>query len=81
MEDSAEKTKLITNSANGTQREFKVKGQKLVTVTSFKYHGTAVSGDGSKPEVLSKTAQAVAALPKLKPVWRGNNISLSSKVI
>ena len=34
MEISAEKTKLMTNSANGIQREIKVKGQKLGTVTS-----------------------------------------------
>ena len=46
---SAEKTKLMTNSANGIQREIKVKGQKLGTVTSFKYLGAAVSDDGSKP--------------------------------
>ena len=37
MKISAEKTKLTTNSANGTQREIKVKGQKLGTVTSFRY--------------------------------------------
>ena len=43
MEISAEKTKLMTNSANGTQREIKVKGQKLGTVTSFKYLGAVVS--------------------------------------
>ena len=46
---SAEKTKLMTNSANGIQREIKVKGQKLGTVTSFKYLGAIVSDDGSKP--------------------------------
>ena len=32
MEISAEKTKLMTNRANGTQREIKVKGQKLGTI-------------------------------------------------
>ena len=68
MEISAEKTKLMTNSTNGIQREIKVKGQKLGTVTSFKYHGAVVSDDGSKPEVLSKIAQATAALTKLKPI-------------
>ena len=36
MEISAEKTKLMTN---GIKREIKVKGQKLGTVTSFKYLG------------------------------------------
>ena len=80
MEISAEKTKLMTNSANGIQREIKVKGQKLGTVTSFKYLGAVVSDDGSKPDILSRIAQATAALTKLKPIWRDNNISLGSKV-
>ena len=80
MKISAEKTKLMTNSANGIQREIKVKGQKSGTVTSFKYLGTVVSDDGSKPEVLSRIAQANAALTKMKPIWRDNNISLGSKV-
>ena len=65
MKISVQKTKLITNSANGIQREVKVKGQKLGTVTSFKYLGAVVSDDGSKPEVLSRIAQATAALTKL----------------
>ena len=68
MEISAEKTKLMTNSANGIQREIKVKGQKLGTVTNFKYLGAVVSDDGFKPDVLSRTAQATAALTKLKPI-------------
>ena len=50
------------------------------TVTSFKYLGAVVSDDGSKTEVLSRIAQATAALTKLKPIWRDNNISLGSKV-
>ena len=80
MEISAEKTKLITNSADGIKREIRVKGQKVGTVTSFKYLGAVVSDDGSKSEVLSRIAQATAALTKLKPIWRDNNISLGSKV-
>ena len=80
MEISAEKTKMMTDSTNGIQREIKVKGQVLGTVTSFKYLGAVVSDDGSKPEVLSRIAQATAALTKLKPIWRDNNISLGSKV-
>ena len=66
IEISAEKTKLMTNSANGIQREIKVKGQKLGTVTSLKYLGAVVSDDDSKPEVLSRIAQATAGLTKLK---------------
>ena len=80
MEISAEKTKLMTNGANGIQREIKVKGQKLGTVTSFKYLGAVVSDDGSKPEALSRITQATAALTKLKPIWRDNSISLRSNV-
>ena len=80
MKISAEKTKLVTNSANGIQREIKVKRQKLSTVTSFKYLGAVVSDDGSKPEFLSRIAQATAALTKLKPIWKDNNISIGSKV-
>ena len=80
MEISAEKTKLMTKSANGIQREIKVKGHRLGTVTSFRYPGAVVSDDGSKPKVLSRIAQATAALTKLKPIWRDNNISLGPKV-
>ena len=77
---SVEKTKLMINSASGIQREIKVKGQRSGTVTSFKYRGAVVLYDDSKPEVLSRTAQATAALTKLKPIWRDNNITLGSKV-
>ena len=70
MEISAEKTKLMINSVYGIQREIKVKGQTLGTVTSFKYLGAVVSDDGSKPEVLSRIAQATAALTKLKRLYR-----------
>ena len=80
LEISAEKTTLMTNSANGIQREIKVKGQKFGTVTSIKYLGALVSDDGSKPEIPSRTAQATAALTKLKPIWRDTNMCLGSKV-
>ena len=80
MAISAEKTILRTNSANGTQRQIKVKGQKLGTVTSFKYLRAVVSDGASKPEVLSRIAQATAALTKLNPICRDNNISFGSKV-
>ena len=46
MEVSAEKTKLMTNIANGIIREINVRGQKLGTVASFKYLGAVVSDDG-----------------------------------
>ena len=37
MEISAEKTKLMTNNTSGINKEIKVNGQRLETVTSFKY--------------------------------------------
>ena len=74
MEISAEKTKLMINSANGAQRKIKVKGQKLSSATSFVYLGAVVLDDGSNPEIISMIAQATVA-----PIWRDNNISLESR--
>ena len=58
MEVSAEKTKLITNNTSGINTEIKVNGQKVETVTSFKYLGSVITDEGSKPEVLSRIAQS-----------------------
>ena len=41
MEISAEKTKLMTKNTIGINTEIKVNGQKLETVTSFKYLGNS----------------------------------------
>ena len=80
MEISAEKTKLIANNTSGINTDIKVSGQKLETVTSFKYLGSVTADEGSKPEILSRIAQATAALTRLKPVWIDKSISLSSKI-
>ena len=80
MEISAEKTKLMTNNTSGINTEIKVNGQKLETVTSFKYLGSVITDEGSKPEIPSRTAQTTAALTRLKPVWNDRSISLSSKI-
>ena len=80
MEISAEKTKLMTNNTSGIKTEINVNGQKLETVASFKYLGSVISDEGSKPEILSRIAQATAALTRLKPVWIDKSISLSSKI-
>ena len=69
MEISAEKTKMMTNSTSGINTEIKVNGQKLETVTSFKYLGSVVTDEGSKLEILSSAAQTTAQLTRLKPVW------------
>ena len=55
LELEAQATKL---SANDTQREIKVKEQKLGRVTRFKYHTAVVLHDGFKPKVFSRIAQA-----------------------
>ena len=80
MEISAEKTKLMTNNTSGINTEIKVNGQKLETVTSFKYLGSVITDEGSKPELLSRIAQATAALTRLKPVWNDRSIPLTSKI-
>ena len=50
----------------------------IETVTSYKYIGTVITDEGSKPEILSRIAQATAALTRLKPVWNDRSIFLSS---
>ena len=60
--------------------EITVNGQKLEAVTSFKYLGSVITVEGSKPEILSRIAQTTAALTRLKPVWSESSISLSSKI-
>ena len=61
MEISAEKTKLMTNNTSGINTKMKVNGQKLETVTSFKYLGSVKTDEGSRPEILSRTAYTTAA--------------------
>ena len=58
MEISAKKTKLMTNNTTGIYTEITVNGQKLKTVTNFKFNylGPAITDEGSKPEILSRTA-------------------------
>ena len=41
---------------------------------------TVITDDGYKSEILSRIAQATAALTRLKPVWIDKSISLSSKI-
>ena len=53
---------------------------RFKTVTSFKYLGSVITDEGSKPGILSRIAQTTAALTRLKPVWIEKSISLSSKI-
>ena len=77
MEISAEK---MTNSTSGIITEIKVNGQKFETVKCFKYLGSVITDEGSKPEILSRIAQSTAALARLNPVWNDRSTSLSSKI-
>ena len=80
MEISAEKTKLIRNNTSGIKKEIKVNGQKLETVTNFKYLGSVIFDEGSKSEILSRIAQTTATLTRLRQFLNDRSISLSSKI-
>ena len=45
----------------------------------FKYLGSVITDEGSKPEILFSIAQTTAALTRLKPAWNDRSISVSSK--
>ena len=47
------------------------------TITSFKYQGSVITNEGSKPEIHPRIAQMTSALTRLKPVRNDRNISLS----
>ena len=68
------------DNTSGINTEIKINGQKLETVTSFKYLCSVITDEGSKPKILSKIAQITAALTRLKPVWNDRNVMLSSKI-
>ena len=80
MQISAEKTQLMTNNTNGITTDITIGNKKLETVRNFKYLGTIVSDEGSKPEVLPRIAQTTAAMTKLKVIWNDKNIAISSKI-
>ena len=80
MQISSEKTKLMTNNASGINTEIKVNGQRLETVTRFKYLGSVITDEGSKPEILFRIAQTTAAMTRLKPVLNDRDIYVSSKI-
>ena len=70
----------MTNNTSAINTEIKENGHKLETVTSFRHLGSVITDEGSKPEILSRIAQATAALTRLKPFWNDRSISVSSKI-
>ena len=77
MQISAVKTQLMTNKTNDISTDIAIDNKKLETVRSCKYLGAIVSGEGPKPEVLSRMAQTTAAVTI---IWNDKNIAISSKV-
>ena len=70
----------MTNSTSGINTQIIVNGQKLETVTCFKYLGSVITDEGSKPEILSRIAQTTVALTRLIPLWNDRSISLNSRI-
>ena len=54
----------MANNTSGINTEIEVNGQKLETVKSFKYPGSVITDEGSKPDMLSRIAQTTAALTR-----------------
>ena len=54
------------------QRLINVNGQKLDTVTNFRYLGSVITNAGSKSDILSRIVKTTAALTSVKPVkpWK-----------
>ena len=81
MEISAEKTKLMTNNTSGINTKIRVNGQKLETVTNFKYLGSVITDEGSKPEILYMIPQTTAPSTMLKPVSNDRSIFVPRYVL
>ena len=71
----------VNDNTSGINTEIRVNAQKPETVTIFKYLGSVVPNEGSKPEILSRIAQTTAALTRLKAVWNDWSISLFQDTI
>ena len=78
MQIKVEKTQLTTNTGNGISTDIAIDNKKLETVRCFKYLGATVSDEGSKPEVLFRTAQTTAAVTKLNAIWNDKNAAIGS---
>ena len=64
----------MTYNTSGINKEIKVNRHNLETATSFKYLGSVITDEGSKPEILFRIAKTTAALTRLKPVWNDRSI-------
>ena len=71
----------MTNNTTGISSDIRIGGQNLENVQSSKYLASAMTDEGSKQEILSRIAQTLDALSKLKTIiWKDKTIALSSKI-
>ena len=73
MEINAEKTKVMKNNPEGIRGDIRINDKQLETVNQFKYLSVIVKDEGSKPEILSRKAQATHAMSQLKIIWKDKN--------
>ena len=75
----ADNTKIMTN--NGTlQRDITIQGAEVGNRDYFKYIGSIICDGGSRRVVLSRAAQTMAALARLKTSWKDKNIIIKHKI-
>ena len=70
----------MTNDTSGINKKITVNGENLETVTSFMFLGSVITDEGSKLEILFRTAQTAAVMTRLKPECNDKGISLISKI-
>ena len=70
----------MTNDTSGINTKITVNGENLETVTSFMFLGSVITDEGSKLEILFRTAQTAAVMTRLKPECNDKGISLISKI-
>ena len=79
MEVSIEKSRIMTNSTT-ISVQISMNGQKLEEVTSFKYLGATLCKDGTcSAEVCISIASSMAAMARLKMIWKCNTASFAIK--
>ena len=65
IEDQCREVQADDNTS-GINKEIKVNRHKLQTIGCVKYLGSVITDEGSKAEILCRTAQTTAALTRLK---------------
>ena len=80
MEISTEKTTIMTNNNEGITTPIKIQDKTREEIKNFKYRGSIVSDEGSKPEIVARIAQTTAAIGKLRTIWR-NTTGLAKTIL